>query len=60
MFAFVLWRGILYADAAMGYIELARWADRILIALATADFIARWVVRRLICWLRFVWGYQRR
>jgi phosphopantothenoylcysteine decarboxylase/phosphopantothenate--cysteine ligase len=29
------------AEAAMGHIELARWADRILIAPATADFIAR-------------------
>ncbi|HVF17483.1 MAG TPA: bifunctional phosphopantothenoylcysteine decarboxylase/phosphopantothenate--cysteine ligase CoaBC [Steroidobacteraceae bacterium] len=29
------------AEAAMGHIELARWADEILIAPATADFIAR-------------------
>jgi len=29
------------AEAAMGHIELARWADSILIAPATADFIAR-------------------
>ena len=29
------------ADAAMGHIELARWADLVLIAPATADFIAR-------------------
>jgi phosphopantothenoylcysteine decarboxylase/phosphopantothenate--cysteine ligase len=29
------------AEAAMGHIELARWADIILIAPATADFIAR-------------------
>lgn len=29
------------AEAAMGHIELARWADQILIAPATADFIAR-------------------
>ncbi|MEN9849667.1 MAG: hypothetical protein RL368_2407 [Pseudomonadota bacterium] len=29
------------AEAAMGHIELARWADMILIAPATADFIAR-------------------
>jgi phosphopantothenoylcysteine decarboxylase/phosphopantothenate--cysteine ligase len=28
-------------EAAMGHIELARWADEILIAPATADFIAR-------------------
>ena len=28
-------------EAAMGHIELARWADRILVAPATADFIAR-------------------
>ena len=29
------------AEAAMGHIELARWADVILIAPATADFLAR-------------------
>ena len=29
------------AEAAMGHIELARWADRILIAPASADIIAR-------------------
>lgn len=29
------------AEAAMGHIELARWADEILIAPATAEFIAR-------------------
>jgi phosphopantothenoylcysteine decarboxylase/phosphopantothenate--cysteine ligase len=29
------------SEAAMGHIELARWADRILVAPATADFIAR-------------------
>ena len=29
------------AEAAMGHIELARWADAILIAPASADFIAR-------------------
>jgi phosphopantothenoylcysteine decarboxylase / phosphopantothenate---cysteine ligase len=29
------------AEAAMGHIELARWADRILVAPATADFIGR-------------------
>lgn len=29
------------AEAAMGHIELARWAELILIAPATADFIAR-------------------
>ena len=29
------------AEAAMGHIELARWADLILIAPATADFLAR-------------------
>ena len=29
------------AEAAMGHIELARWADRILIAPATADVLAR-------------------
>ena len=28
------------AEAAMGHIELARWADRILIAPASADFLA--------------------
>lgn len=29
------------AEAAMGHIDLARWADRILIAPATANFIAK-------------------
>jgi phosphopantothenoylcysteine decarboxylase/phosphopantothenate--cysteine ligase len=29
------------AEAAMGHIELARWADHILVAPATADFLAR-------------------
>jgi phosphopantothenoylcysteine decarboxylase/phosphopantothenate--cysteine ligase len=29
------------AEAAMGHIELARWADTVLIAPASADFIAR-------------------
>ncbi len=29
------------AEAAMGHIELARWADLVLIAPATADFMAR-------------------
>src|SRR5258706_11082154 len=29
------------AEAAMGHIELARWADAIVIAPASADFIAR-------------------
>lgn len=29
------------AEAAMGHIELARWADEVLVAPATADFIAR-------------------
>jgi phosphopantothenoylcysteine decarboxylase / phosphopantothenate---cysteine ligase len=29
------------AEAAMGHIELARWADLILVAPATADFLAR-------------------
>src|SRR5580692_11796273 len=29
------------AEAAMGHIELARWAELILIAPASADFIAR-------------------
>lgn len=31
----------LQAEAAMGHIELARWADVVLIAPATADFMAR-------------------
>lgn len=31
------------AEAAMGHIELARWADVILVAPATADFMARLV-----------------
>jgi phosphopantothenoylcysteine decarboxylase / phosphopantothenate---cysteine ligase len=29
------------AEAAMGHIELARWAEEVLVAPATADFIAR-------------------
>src|SRR6185436_18209021 len=29
------------AEAAMGHIELARWADIVLVAPATADFLAR-------------------
>src|SRR4030065_727065 len=29
------------AEAAMGHIELARWADAILVAPASADFLAR-------------------
>ena len=29
------------AEAAMGHIELARWADRIIVAPASANFIAR-------------------
>src|SRR5258707_14686513 len=34
-----LWDGA--AEAAMGHIELARWAQLVLIAPASADFIAR-------------------
>ncbi|HET8705748.1 MAG TPA: bifunctional phosphopantothenoylcysteine decarboxylase/phosphopantothenate--cysteine ligase CoaBC, partial [Pseudomonadales bacterium] len=34
------------AEAAMGHIELARWADVILVAPASADFLARVVVGR--------------
>lgn len=34
------------AEAAMGHIELARWADALLVAPATADFIARMVAGR--------------
>ena len=34
------------AEAAMGHIELARWADVLLVAPATADFIARLVLGR--------------
>lgn len=30
-----------HAEAAMGHIELARWADIVLVAPATADFMAR-------------------
>ncbi|HEX7380637.1 MAG TPA: bifunctional phosphopantothenoylcysteine decarboxylase/phosphopantothenate--cysteine ligase CoaBC [Nevskiaceae bacterium] len=30
-----------HAEAAMGHIELARWADAVVVAPATADFIAR-------------------
>lgn len=33
-------------ESAMGHIELARWADLVLIAPATADFIARLVAGR--------------
>lgn len=29
------------AEASMGHIELARWADLVLVAPATADFLAR-------------------
>lgn len=32
------------AEAAMGHIELAKWADFVVIAPATADFIARLTV----------------
>jgi len=34
------------AEAAMGHIELARWADLLLIAPASADFIARFAAGR--------------
>ena len=34
------------AEAAMGHIELARWADALLVAPATADFLARIVKGR--------------
>ena len=34
------------AEAAMGHIELARWADALLVAPATADFLARLVEGR--------------
>ncbi len=34
------------AEAGMGHIELARWADLLLVAPATADFLARHVVGR--------------
>jgi phosphopantothenoylcysteine decarboxylase/phosphopantothenate--cysteine ligase len=34
-----LWDGA--AEAAMGHIELARWAELVLVAPATADFLAR-------------------
>lgn len=34
------------AEAAMGHIELARWADLVLVAPATADFIARMAAGR--------------
>ncbi len=34
------------SEAAMGHIELARWADALLVAPATADFIARLVQGR--------------
>lgn len=32
-----------HAEAAMGHIELARWADMIVVAPATADFMARFI-----------------
>jgi len=39
------------AEAAMGHIELARWAQMVLIAPASADFIARWpAAAPMICW----------
>ena len=34
------------AEAAMGHIELARWADLVLIAPASADFLARRLMPR--------------
>ncbi|MDH3972185.1 MAG: bifunctional 4'-phosphopantothenoylcysteine decarboxylase/phosphopantothenoylcysteine synthetase, partial [Gammaproteobacteria bacterium] len=34
------------AEAAMGHIELARWADALLVAPATANFLARLVAGR--------------
>ena len=34
------------AESAMGHIELARWADLVLVAPATADFLARLVAGR--------------
>jgi phosphopantothenoylcysteine decarboxylase/phosphopantothenate--cysteine ligase len=34
------------AEAAMGHIELARWADTILVAPASADFLARLAIGR--------------
>jgi len=40
------------AEAAMGHIELARWAERILVAPASADFLSRLVQGRaddLLC-----------
>lgn len=36
----------LQAEAAMGHIELARWADMIVVAPATADFMARFAEGR--------------
>ena len=45
------------AEASMGHIELARWADLVLIAPASADFLARLAGGRfsMICWPRPVW-----
>ena len=38
------------AEAGMGHIELARWADLIVIAPATADFMARMTLGKpMIC-----------
>ncbi len=44
-----------HAEAAMGHIELARWADLLVIAPATADLLARLAAGRaddLLCTLR--------
>ena len=43
------------AEAAMGHIELARWADVLLVAPATADFIARVAEGRANDLLAAVW-----
>ena len=41
-------------EAAMGHIELARWADAVLVAPASADFIARLHrAAQTTCWPQF-------
>ena len=50
------------AEAAMGHIELARWAQLVLIAPASARLprAARRAARRTICSARFAWPRKRR
>src|ERR1700733_5377079 len=48
------------AEAAMGHIELARWADLVLVAPASADFLARPAGGRTTCSRRCAWRRRRR